>query len=145
MAAKEVIEKLDLKPHPEGGYYRETYRSNEFIPQDALPARYGGDRTFGTAIYFLLESSDQSMLHRLKTDEIWHYYSGSPLNIKYYLDEHNAVEFTLGNDFTAGHIPQIVIPKIYWMVAKPIEPDSYTLVGCTTAPGFEFEDFEMKI
>ncbi len=143
ITAQEVIDKLGLIPHIEGGFYKETYRSEETILHNALPARYNGDRRFGTAIYFLLRSGEQHKVHRLKSDEIWHYYLGSPLAIKFFENEAVASEFTLGSDIAAGQVPQLLIPKHSWMVASVIDADSYTLVGCTTAPGFEFDDFEI--
>ena len=142
MTAQYIIAKLNLIPHPEGGYYRETYRSDESISMNALPERYLGDRSFGTAIYFLLESKDEHKLHKLKTDEIWHYYSGSALQMKIQIGD-EMKELILGNDLSKGEVPQILIPRDTWMIAKPIAGDSYTLVGCTTAPGFDFEDFEV--
>lgn len=142
MTAQFIIAKLGLVPHPEGGYYSETYRSEEKIAQSALPERYSGDRCFGTAIYFLLESKDVHKLHRLITDEIWHYYSGSPIRLTIKQDGAEK-EMILGNNIAEGQVPQIVIPRGSWMVARLIAEDSYTLVGCTCAPGFEFEDFEI--
>lgn len=144
MNARDVIEKLKLIPHPEGGYYRETYRSDEKIAKNALPDRYSGDRCFSTAIYFLLQSHEQHLWHRLKSDEIWHYYLGSPMIIKYYKDENNINEVVLGNNLLAGEQPQILIPRLHWMVARPIEENSFTLVGCTNSPGFDFDDFEIR-
>lgn len=144
MTAKDVIEKLNLIPHPEGGYYRETYRSDEYIPHEALPKRYTGKRVFSTAIYFLLQSHEKHLLHRLKSDEIWHFYLGSPMLIRYYKDENDIKEVILGNDLLNGEVPQVLIPRMHWMIAKPIKENSFTLVGCTNAPGFEFDDFELK-
>ena len=144
MTAQDVIEKLNLLPHPEGGYYRETYRSDEKIPKEVLPERYSGDRNFFTAIYFLLQSHEQHLWHRLKSDEIWHFYLGSPMLIKFYKDENQINEVILGNNLFAGEQPQILIPHMHWMVAHPILENSFTLVGCTNAPGFDFDDFEIR-
>lgn len=140
-----IIELLGLKPHPEGGFYSETYRSEEIIRKDCLPERYNGDRSFGTAIYFLLRGQDESRLHRLLSDEIWHFYAGVPLELTYYpeSDIRKRKTFILGNDILNGQVPQVVVPRNYLMLAKPIDSSSYTLVGCTTAPGFDFEDFEI--
>lgn len=140
---QDIIDKLGLKPHIEGGYYRETYRSDELIAKEALPERYGNSRNFGTAIYFLLRSHEEHKIHRLKSDEIWHYYLGSPLLLKFYENDSVVSEIILGNDIAGGELPQVLVPKFSWMVAKPIDSDSFTLVGCTTAPGFDFDDFEI--
>jgi len=135
------IDKLQLTPHPEGGYYRETYRSGEWIqyPQK----RYAGQRCFSTAIYFLLESNQYSAFHRIKSDEIWHFYNGCPLEI-FVLNESEGFErILLGNDDSEIPIWQYTITRGKWFAAKPILPESYSLIGCTVAPGFEFSDFEL--
>ncbi|MCX8055082.1 MAG: cupin domain-containing protein [Ignavibacteria bacterium] len=144
MTAEDVIKKLNLVPHPEGGYFRETYRSDEKISKLALPDRYSGDRVFSTAIYFLLQSSENHLVHRLKSDEIWHFYLGSPLLIRYYQNENDINEVVLGNNLLNNEVPQLLIPRMHWMVARPLEKNSFSLVGCTNSPGFEFDDFEIK-
>jgi len=137
-----IIKLLNMQPHPEGGFYKESYRSEDIIPQSVLSSDYSGDRSVSTAIYFLLKSEDISRLHRLKSDEIWHFYSGSPLEITIFENESEKQNYILGNDLLCGHIPQLVIPRNYWMVAQPVEPNSYSFVGCTVSPGFDFDDFE---
>ncbi|HOK13754.1 MAG TPA: cupin domain-containing protein [Candidatus Kapabacteria bacterium] len=144
MTAEDVIRRLNLVPHPEGGYFRETYRSDEKISKSALPERYSGDRVFSTAIYFLLQSNENHLVHRLKSDEIWHFYLGSPLLIRFYQDENDVKEAVLGNNLLNNEVPQLLIPRMTWMVARPIAENSFTLVGCTNSPGFEFDDFEIK-
>lgn len=139
------IEKLGLLPHPEGGWFRETYRSSETIPVAGLPDRFGGDRSFSTAIYFLLESSQVSAFHRIKSDEIWFFHDGGPLAIHSISMKGNHQITRLGNNPDNGESFHAVVPAGSWFGAQLIEPDSYTLVSCTVAPGFDFTDFEMGV
>lgn len=137
------IEKLGLLPHPEGGYFRETYRSSENLSADNLPSCYSGDRSFSTAIYFLLKGDHPSLFHRLRSDEIWHFHTGSPVTI-YIIDaEGELVQLRLGNDPDRGETFQGLIPAGCWFGAEVEDPGGYVLVGCTVAPGFDFADFEM--
>lgn len=141
--AKYWVEKYRMQAHPEGGYFAETYRSPEVISHDALPKRFGGDRNFSTAIYFLLEGHQFSALHRIQSDEMWHFYHGTPLNI-FYIDNQGFVQtIKLGNNPENGEVFQAVVPAGVWFGSKPAQPDGYSLVGCTVAPGFSFEDFEL--
>ncbi len=141
--ANKLINHLNLSPHPEGGYFRETYRSDEAIPGEHLPERYGNERSFSTAIYFLLKGEQLSAFHRLKSDEMWHFYSGSPLTIYCILPEGKRKDIVLGNNLEKGETPQAVIRAGTWFGAAVNDTSSYTLAGCTVAPGFEFDDFEM--
>jgi predicted cupin superfamily sugar epimerase len=136
------IDHLDLKPHPEGGFYKETYRAAENIPGTALPNRFAEARSFSTAIYFLLRSQDRSLFHRIKSDELWHYHAGSTLAI-YVLSETGLTIHKLGSRVDEGDALQVVVPANTWFGAKVIGDNAYTLAGCTVAPGFEFQDFEM--
>jgi predicted cupin superfamily sugar epimerase len=138
------IKKLGLVRHPEGGYYRESYRSDEMIAGGALPVRFaGGGRAFSTAIYFLLAGSDFSAFHRLHSDELWHFYTGTPLTI-HALDEKGGYSrWRLGCDGEKDEAFQVVIKAGSWFGAALEDMDSFALVGCTVAPGFDFEDFEM--
>ncbi len=139
----ELVAALGLVPHPEGGFYAETYRSPESVRAEHLPARFGGDRPFATAIYFLLKSGHPSHLHRLHADELWHFHEGSPVAI-HILDpggEHRTIR--LGPAIGEGETFQAAIPAGCWFGAEVLVPNSYTLVGCTVAPGFDFADFEM--
>jgi len=137
------IEKYHMQAHPEGGYFAETYRSAETIPQDALPKRFEGERNFSTGIYFLLESHQFSALHRIQSDEMWHFYYGTPLNV-YYIDHQGFVQtIKLGDNPENGEVFQAVVPSGVWFGSKPAQPNGYSLVGCTVAPGFSFADFEM--
>ncbi len=137
------ISRLDLAEHPEGGYFRETYRSDESIGKDALPERFNGTRSFSTAIYFLLKGDQVSHLHRIKSDELWHFYSGSPLTIHVINQHGNYNQINLGRDFDKGEACQAVVKAGTWLGATVDIPDSYSLVGCTLSPGFDFHDFEM--
>ena len=141
-AAQYWIDHLKLQLHPEGGYYRETYRAIENISKMALPERFTGTRSFSTAIYFLLRSQDRSLFHRIKSDELWHFHTGSTLSI-YVFTQSSLVVHKLGSDPKKGESLQVVIPANCWFGAKVDTPHSYTLSGCTVSPGFDFADFEM--
>ena len=143
MDARAWIERLGLRRHPEGGYFRETYRSREGIARDHLPARFGGDRAFSTAIYFLLEGGDFSALHTIKQDEVWHFYDGSRLTVHVIDADGGHAALRLGRDVAEGEEPQAVVRAGRLMGAVVNDPRSYALVGCTAAPGFDFADFEM--
>jgi len=136
-----LIEKLDLKPHPEGGYFKETYRSNEVILNNNLPIRFSGNRCFSTSIYFLLKSEDFSAFHKINQDEVWHFHEGSPIRIHQISPKGEYSSILLGNDIVNGQLFQHVVPANYWFGATVENKESYTLVGCTVAPGFEFDDF----
>lgn len=136
------IDHLQLKAHPEGGFYKETYRAPGKIASAALPPNFGGDRNFSTAIYFLLRSQDRSVFHRIKSDELWHYHAGDTLTI-YVLHGRALTVHKLGPRVDRGESLQVVIPANSWFGAKVEQPASYTLSGCTVAPGFDFQDFEI--
>ena len=136
------IKKLNLSPHPEGGYYKEIYRSNEILNQ-GLPERYTGPRTFGTSIYYLLLSGQFSSIHRLKSDETWHFYYGSPLEIHIIHSDSSYEMIKLGNDVDKGENLQHTVHHGSWFGALPANKNSYSLVGATVSPGFDFEDFEL--
>lgn len=131
LSAAEVIRLLELKPHPEGGHYRETFRD---------PAGPEG-RGFSTAIYYLLDVGETSEWHRVDAAEIWHHYAGAPLVITLSPNGHDASAHHLGKDLSAGQRPQIVVPAGHWQSATSL--GAWTLVGCTVAPGFAFSGFEM--
>ncbi|UCH65208.1 MAG: cupin domain-containing protein [Ignavibacterium sp.] len=141
--AKEYITKLQLNRHPEGGYYKEIYRAGELILPAHLPDRYKTSRAFSTSIYFLLEGNQVSTFHRLKSDELWHFYDGSTL-IVYSIDENSELkEIKLGKNSSKGQLFQVQIKHNVWFGAELIDKSSFALVGCTVAPGFDFEDFEL--
>ncbi len=137
------IQALSLQPHPEGGHYRETYRSNEKVPAASLPSRFTEDHTFSTAIYFLLRGNTFSAFHKIKQDEMWHFYDGEPLTIHSIAPDATYATHTLGLDLEKGEAPQITIPAGHYFAAAVNKKDSFTLTGCTVAPGFEFADFIM--
>jgi predicted cupin superfamily sugar epimerase len=136
------IEQLKLQEHPEGGFYKETYRATELIPVSGLPARFAADRTHSTAIYFLLRAQDCSLFHRIKSDELWHFHAGGSLTI-YVLQDGKCETKILGTDIARGESLQIVVPANCWFGAKVNDPHGYVLSGCTVAPGFDFADFEL--
>ncbi len=143
ITAREWIERLELQPHPEGGWYRETYRSAEFIPEATLPERFGGERCFSTAVYFLLEGEDMSALHRIKSDEVWHFYDGGSLTIHVITPNGEYSEIRLGRNPDVGETLQAIVSADCWFGADLSDQGSYALIGCTVAPGFDFADFEM--
>ncbi|MFZ0477527.1 MAG: cupin domain-containing protein [Terriglobales bacterium] len=140
------IQKLDLTPHPEGGYYRQTYRSSLLLAKHALPPEFGGERAASTAIYFLLDEPNFSAFHRLRSDELWHFYLGKPLLIHVIEANGGYSAIRLGSDPDAGEVLQAVVRAGRWFASElaPEEaPVRFALVGCTVAPGFDFEDFEL--
>lgn len=133
--ADKIIAALNLAPHPEGGYFRETFRDDT-----------GSGRAKSTAIYYLLKEGETSRWHRVDAAEIWHWYAGGPLELKMAPEKtaqgvRGPVAHILGNALSAGQNPQIVVPAHWWQSARPL--GDWTLVGCTVAPGFEFDGFEM--
>lgn len=141
-SAEYWIDQLALQPHPEGGYYRETYRATENIQVCGLPLRFTSPRSFSTAIYFLLRSEDVSFFHRIKSDELWHFHFGSTLHI-YILQDDELSILKLGSAPEQGDSLQVTIPANCWFGAKVAAPYTYTLSSCTVAPGFDFKDFQM--
>lgn len=141
--AERWIEALQLRPHPEGGWFREFYRAPETIPQQSLPGRFGGDRHFSTAIYFLLKRSEFSALHRIKQDELWHFYDGTSLKIHIIDPAGRYSVKTLGRNIESGEGLVAVVKAGSLFGAMVADPDSFALVGCTVAPGFDFADFEL--
>ncbi len=137
------IDRLDLEPHVEGGYFKETYRSVEHIDKHALPERFNGDRSFCTAIYFLLQNNDFSAFHRINQDELWHFYIGDPLIIHIIDWRGNYSQIKLGMKLDNGEVFQALVPWGSWFGANLQSRDSFALVGCTVAPGFDFADFEI--
>ena len=131
-SAADVIARLELKPHPEGGYYRETFRDSRADPQG---------RARSTAIYYLLGRGDRSQWHRIDAVEIWHYYSGAALTLQIANDGCAPHIITLGPNVAAGERPQAIVPAGAWQAAET--SGDWTLVGCTVAPGFEFASFEL--
>lgn len=141
----EIIKRIELIPHPEGGYYREIYRSEEKIDINHLPERFNGARSFSTSIYYMLVKEQISVFHKLKSDEIWHFYYGSPLFIHLLDTKSGYNKLKLGNNLLDGEIPQFIIPKETFFAAEVVDKKSFALIGCTVSPGFEFADFEFGI
>lgn len=139
----QIIEKFDLKPHPEGGYFKETYRSKGTIAEKDLGKAYKGSRNYSTAIYFLLTSERFSAFHKIKQDEIWHFYDGSPLKIHMISEAGMYTNVIVGKDIARGEIPQYVVKGKSWFAVEVINADSFSFAGCTVSPGFDFQDFEM--
>jgi predicted cupin superfamily sugar epimerase len=137
------IHKLQLSPHPEGGYYRQTYRSDLKIARAGLPPVFPGDRQAATAIYFLLEGKNFSAFHRLRSDEVWHFYAGAPLTVHVISPSGEYSAISLGADLDAGQVLQAVVPAGCWFASHVADWKSFAVVGCTVSPGFEFEDFEL--
>jgi predicted cupin superfamily sugar epimerase len=142
-SVQKLIKEFDLLPHPEGGYYKETYRSSETFPSTALPDRFTGDRSFSTAIYFLLEQGNFSAFHRIKSDECWHFYSGDPLLVHIIHLNGHLETITIGNDISKGNKFQYVVPAGCWFASEPGPGSAFSFVGCTVSPGFDFADFEL--
>ncbi len=143
LSINELVKHFDMLPHPEGGYYKETYRSNELIARNALPQRFVGDRNFSTAIYFLLEKGNFSGFHKIQSDECWHFYAGQTLLI-YVLHNNGELQIiTLGNNIMNGEVFQAEVPAGCWFASEPAPNSEFSFVGCTVAPGFDFADFEL--
>lgn len=141
--AKQYIQKLQLKKHPEGGYFKEIYRSGEIISVDKLPQRYNSKRSVSTSIYFLLEGNQFSSFHRLKSDEIWHFYDGVTV-VVYIIDSKGRLEVKrVGSNISEGDNFQLTINAGSWFAAELIDKKEYALIGCTVSPGFDFNDFEL--
>ena len=137
------INKINLIAHPEGGYYCETYRSQLSIAKEALPPEFTGSRLVSTAIYFLLEGENFSAFHRLRSDEIWHFYAGGTIAVHVIDPDGSYSKIQLGSDPQAGEVFQAVVKAGSWFASKVRDPKSFALAGCTVAPGFDFADFEL--
>jgi predicted cupin superfamily sugar epimerase len=137
------IDTLNLRKHPEGGYYKEVYRSGEKFEITTLPRRYTSDRSFSTSIYFLLKSDDFSRFHRIQSDETWHFYHGSTIELFVLGKTGKLVRHLLGKNPEFGENFQFTIKRNQWFGGKVIDKNSYALLGCTVAPGFHFDDFEL--
>ncbi|WP_299335424.1 cupin domain-containing protein [uncultured Psychroserpens sp.] len=140
---QDLIKTLDLQPHPEGGFFKETYRSDGMISKTCLPDVFKSERHYSTGIYYLLESNDFSAFHKINQDEMWHFYLGAPLELTMISDQGVLTMVTIGNDILNDQVLQFVVPKNYWFAAKVSTPNSFSLLGCTVAPGFDFQDFTL--
>ena len=137
------IKSLELHPHPEGGYFKEVYRSKHSVKKDSLHPNFKGERNISTSIYYLLSGNDTSKFHRILSDELWHFYDGDTLLIYEIENDGKMKIHRLGLDTKYGDLPQAVIKAGNWFGAKLLKPDTYCLAGCTVSPGFDFNDFEM--
>jgi len=137
------IEKLDLQIHPEGGFYKEIYRSKEFVEQKNLPDRFTINHSFFTSIYFLLSQNQISTFHKLQADEIWYYHKGSALIIHIISPDGEYYKSKLGLCIESGESPQVIIPHNHWFGAELLDKSTYSLLSCSVSPGFEFSDFEL--
>jgi predicted cupin superfamily sugar epimerase len=142
VTVSDLVEIYDLQPHPEGGFYREVYRDEGVIPAATLP-KHGGDRNYSANIYFLIPEGKSSNLHRLKSDETWHFYLGGPLTIVQIMPDGTVEEVVLGRGVKNGQKLQHVVKAGVWFGAYPREGSGYSFVGCTVAPAFDFSDFEL--
>ena len=142
-SAEYWIEKLKLQKHPEGGWFKEVYKSDEKILKDHLHKRFAGDRHHSTSIYFLLSGNEFSAFHRIKSDELWHFYEGSAITVHMIDGKGRYSRALVGNDFDNGEAFQFVVPHGVWFASELSDKNSYALAGCTVSPGFDFEDFEM--
>lgn len=143
LTAQQLISRYHLQPHPEGGYYSRTYSSEELITAEALPERFDGDRFISTAIYFLLEGGQFSAFHRIKSDELWHFYAGTGLHIYVIHPGGRGEVLKLGNDLSNEFSFQLLVKAGCWFASKPIAENEFSFAGCTVAPGFDFADFEL--
>ncbi len=141
--AKQVIELLGLEPLPvEGGYFKLNYRSEEILPPALLPGRYQEQHCFGSAIYYLLTPDTFSALHRLPTDEIFHFYLGDPVEMLQLFEDGTGKVIRIGNDIENGLFPQVLAPRHVWQGTRLIDGGEFALMGTTMAPGFEYADYE---
>jgi predicted cupin superfamily sugar epimerase len=144
LTAHEIIDRLRLVPLTvEGGYFRETYRAPLTLTASALPAEYGGDRHASTAIYYLLTPETFSAIHRVKSDEVFHFYAGDAVEMLQLWPSGEAKVVIIHNDLASGHEPQHIVPAGVWQGCRLIPGGSWALMGCTVAPGFDYADFEL--
>ncbi|WP_136480533.1 cupin domain-containing protein [Cognatitamlana onchidii] len=140
---EKIAKQLNLLPHPEGGFYRETYRSSGILDSISLGPSFTGKRNFSTCIYFLLTSNTFSAFHKIKQDEIWHFYKGAPIKL-HIIDTKGAYKnIIIGNNLSNYETPQFIVNANNWFAAEVMESNSYSLLGCTVSPGFDFKDFEL--
>ncbi len=143
LTPRQIIDHYNLQPHPEGGWYKETYRSKESIGSLALPSRYGSSRVFCTFIYFLLEKGEFSAFHKIQSDEAWHFYAGDPMQVFILEEDGSLTTIELGSDVKKGQLFHYVVPANHWFASRPSPGSAFSFTGCTVAPGFEFSDFQL--
>lgn len=142
MTAAALKEILQLEPHPrEGGWFRQTWKAEDMIPQTALPGRYTAERAAGTAIYYLLEPETFSEMHRLASDEVFHFYLGDPVEMLQLFPDGTGRRVVLGQDLTQGELIQTVVPQGVWQGSRLVPGGKVALLGCTVSPGFDYADY----
>ena len=140
---KQLCATFDLQPHPEGGYFKETYRSEGRIHTKCLDPIFQGNRNYATSIYFLLTSDSYSAFHKINQDETWHFYKGNTLKLHMISPKGEYSFVFIGALFHQGEIPQFTVPAHYYFAAEVLGDDAYSFLGCTVAPGFDFRDFHL--
>jgi uncharacterized protein len=143
MTVETLVKELDLLPHPEGGYYKETYRSEAKIAHSCLPTDFKGDRNMATSIYFLIEKGNFSALHKIKSDETWHFYYGDALEVIEINEQGKLTITKIGNNLQNRETFQYTVKANTWFGSRVSEDGNFSLVGCTVYPGFDFNDFEL--
>ena len=143
MPADQVIELLGLEPHPEGGFFAETYRATLTLPEEVLPSGYAGPRAAGTAIFYLIKPDNPSRMHRVRSDEIFHFYLGDPAEMLLLDPNGEGRTLVLGPDLAAGQRPQAIVPGGVWQGTRVLPGGAFALLGATVAPGFDYDDFKL--
>jgi predicted cupin superfamily sugar epimerase len=138
---QQLIETLELQPHPEGDFYKETYRSEHSIPNNALAGNHEGDRSYSTGIYFMLTGDTFSAFHRIEQDELWFFHQGYTIELHMISPKGAHSKHLIGNDISSGERPQLLVPATYWFAARVVDTSEFALVSCTVSPGFDFRDF----
>ena len=143
MTSAALIDFYQLEPHPEGGYFKRTYTAKTLLDKESLGGFFEGNRVISSAIYYLLTEGSFSAFHRIKSDELWHFYNGVALNIHVLHPNGNYELRKLGSSISNGESFQLTIEAGCWFASVPDEPDGFSFVGCTVSPGFDFADFEL--
>ncbi len=143
ISQQSIIEALNLQPHPEGGFFKETYRSQGEIPKEDLPQMFNGKRNYATGIYFLISSDAFSAFHKVNQDEMWHFYLGSPITLHQINPKGDYQKIIIGSDIFSNQQLQYTVPGNCWFAAEVEAKNGFALVGCTVSPGFDFADFNL--
>jgi predicted cupin superfamily sugar epimerase len=143
MTSSALIDFYQLEPHPEGGFYKRTYTAKTLLDKESLGAVFEGNRVISSAIYYLLTEGTFSAFHRIKSDELWHFYHGVALNIHVLYPNGKYELRKLGSSISNGESFQLTIEAGCWFASVPDNPDGFSFVGCTVSPGFDFADFEL--
>ncbi|MES2567694.1 MAG: cupin domain-containing protein [Bacteroidota bacterium] len=143
MNVENIVQELNLLPHPEGGYYKETYRSELKVSQSCLPADFSGERNIATGIYFLIEKGNFSALHKIKSDETWHFYYGDALEVIEINEKGELTQTKIGPDLRNGEKFQYTVKANTWFGSRVSSKGNFSFVGCTVYPGFDFQDFKL--